>query len=893
MRSVASVAAAIVGTTAVWLSFAGVTLVTHAVSPRLALTAPFWLLVIFIIAAVLWVWRTRPAIATVVPIFLGLLLLLPFLPDVPPVALVWAGPTAVLVLTAIALGVLYARGVSLPERARTWLTNPRHATLLAGVLAFSVFLFAAWSFGSSIPSGDEPDYLIITQSLLTDGDLRIENNHRQGDYEAYTSRQLPPAFLRRGMNGEIYSVHAPGLPTLLVPGFYLAGYRGAIATVALVVALGSALSWMLAFEVTRRADAAWIGWLGTTLSIPVLMPGFTIFPDGPAAAIVVAGVYALFRPDSFSTLGWLGVGAALAVLPWLHTRYALLAAVMGVLISLRLVRRARVREIAAFYAIPILSAAGWLAYFWHIYGTPNPSAPYGSYTQTAWRHVPVGLLGLVFDQQFGLFVNAPIFVFAGIGLVSLCRGRSGEPHDVSARRWLAAGLVAMLVPYAATVGAYRMWWGGYSGPARFLVPTLLAMSTAIAWCWSQTRNRVTRAWMIAALTLTLFISAAIVTVGHGTLAFNMRQEMGVRWVRWVSPLVDATLGLPSIHRDPLWPATEDALVWVGTLVVMWALTRGVSAASRGAMALTVSLATALAGMVGLSAVWRRHGRDPLVETSAQVRWLHGVDAPLRTHAVMIDAPDGKAIRSIRLREALAFLRVGSPMSPPDVDAPLLTIERLPAGRYALHASRAVPGGRLFVSVDRWEVGTYAYEPDLARATSGRAVAEVFLPADPEILKVFGSKEAVREGVKVWLTPIEVPPAFARVAPVYLRTARRYGPVLAYFLDRWSFPEPTGYWVRAERPSTSAFVVERPRGSSLQVTLRNGAAPNRVTVQVGGARRTLTLAPSQEAPIDVPLRPDGVSAPLTIFPEHGFVPAKLDPSSDDQRSLGVWIEIRQR
>jgi hypothetical protein len=65
------------------------------------------------------------------------------------------------------------------------------------------------------------------------------------------------------------------------------------------------------------------------------------------------------------------------------------------------------------------------------------------------------------------------------------------------------------------------------------------------------------------------------------------------------------------------------------------------------------------------------------------------------------------------------------------------------------------------------------------------------------------------------------------------------------------------------------------------------------VSVGEDRRTLALAPSQEVPIDIPVRTDGVSAPLTILPEHGFVPAKLDPSSDDQRVLGVWIEIGQR
>ena len=45
-----------------------------------------------------------------------------------------------------------------------------------------------------VPGGDEPHYLIITQSLLSDGDLRIENNHDRGDYFAYVTQELPPDF---------------------------------------------------------------------------------------------------------------------------------------------------------------------------------------------------------------------------------------------------------------------------------------------------------------------------------------------------------------------------------------------------------------------------------------------------------------------------------------------------------------------------------------------------------------------------------------------------------------------------------------------------------------------------------------------------------------------------
>ena len=54
------------------------------------------------------------------------------------------------------------------------------------------------------PGGDEPHYLVISQSLWRDGDLRIENNHTRGDYQEYFHRPLPPHYLTRGVDGQIF-----------------------------------------------------------------------------------------------------------------------------------------------------------------------------------------------------------------------------------------------------------------------------------------------------------------------------------------------------------------------------------------------------------------------------------------------------------------------------------------------------------------------------------------------------------------------------------------------------------------------------------------------------------------------------------------------------------------
>jgi hypothetical protein len=108
--------------------------------------------------------------------------------------------------------------------------------------------------------------------------------------------------------------------------------------------------------------------------------------------------------------------------------------------------------LAWFSAAPIVSAAAWFGYFIIIYGTANPAAPYGTYgddTQTSVANLMRGFPGLLFDQQFGLIPNAPVYGFILAGqIVALVRRR----------RWSAELTIAM-VPYMIGVGAFHIWWG--------------------------------------------------------------------------------------------------------------------------------------------------------------------------------------------------------------------------------------------------------------------------------------------------------------------------------------------------------------------------------------------------------------------------------------------------
>ena len=163
---------------AAWLS-QGTIAFTGEGDARLALlplSVKAWLAVAIAPAAVFAAWRRGASLA---PLWLLALLGLPWLPPSLPAALfVWSGPLALIVWAAIALSL--AASMRLPVPAI------RRAPLTAGILAGAVYAVAASQMTPpSVPSGDEPHYLIITQSLLKDGDLRIENNHHSGDYRAY------------------------------------------------------------------------------------------------------------------------------------------------------------------------------------------------------------------------------------------------------------------------------------------------------------------------------------------------------------------------------------------------------------------------------------------------------------------------------------------------------------------------------------------------------------------------------------------------------------------------------------------------------------------------------------------------------------------------------------
>src|SRR4029453_5158216 len=114
-------------------------------------------------------------------------------------------------------------------------------------------------------------------------------------------------------------------------------------------------------------------------------------------------------------------GAVIGVLPWLHIKFSVLAACLVVTLVLRLRRDARA---AAWLLAPFpVSGTLWLASYYLIYGTFNPSVTFRGQTLTI-GNVPHGVLGLLFDQKFGLLIYSPVYLLSLAGFWFLVRDQS-------------------------------------------------------------------------------------------------------------------------------------------------------------------------------------------------------------------------------------------------------------------------------------------------------------------------------------------------------------------------------------------------------------------------------------------------------------------------------------
>lgn len=798
---------------------------------------------------------------------------LPVLPDRMPLLLVLAGPARWAVAGAALLAVVsHAPGVRLQSVGRVFSHRPRRMVF---ALSLAVYLVVGlYSSRAAGPIGDEPHYLVIVESLLKDADLKIENNHRRGDYRTFFRGELRPDYMQRGKDGEIYSIHAPGLPALLLPAYSIAGYPGSVGFQCVVAALTALAVFDLAVAIAG-ATAGLLAWAAVCLTVPFIPHAWLLFPEMSGALVVAWASLWLWQPMSTSVATWIWRGLALGSLPWLHTKFIVLAAALGAGLALRLWRHPA--KLAAFSAPLGATVCAWFGYFYAVYGTLDPQAPYGVFTKVdvLVRNIPHGLIGMFLDQKFGLLIYCPAYLAAVMGVVTLIRRRGS--------RFFACALLVTAGAFVASSARLYMFWGGSSPPARFLVPVVPLLAPMVATAIADARGPLTRGLVGLSLVASLVI-AAVGAAGTDRLLLLSDPHGRARMLEAIQAGSPLALVVP-MFTEPDWQEDIPRLgQWLAAFLVALAAAALASrirvAARPGRIALVAVGSFVLAG-AALSA-------KPESDVRSQTAWRGAADLLWRQDGRRLRALDYGALRRATPNRLRQLSTIGAPPRPGD-EGYRTDPFRLPPGTY-----EAV----VFFenSFSRDGVIEVVQAP---RAVFGRASGALQNPTRVEFeLPVASSRLSVRipdpaigrAVERVDLVPLAlVAPELRERAPVrFIEAAGGRGNGFIVYTDEHAYPEGGVFWTRGLEQTT---VLVAPGGASRMVmTLFTGPLTGNVTLTVAGVVHTVSVEAGQTTQLAVDVPRAQRLVPIAVQSSSTFRPSEVDPASADIRRLGCQVRV---
>lgn len=349
----------------------------------------------------------------------------------------------------------------------------------------------------------------------------------------------------RSAAGGVYYINAPGPGLMLVPAYLLdrkleawLGIRTQAAVIVFWQLVGALLVYQIVLAATEIAgrSAALLVAAAVGLTVPVLFYTFQIYPELPGGLALIVAFRKLVLDPAPSSPGVLAAGLALAAAPWLHQKYSVVAAVLGLYGAYRLFRlrplphRERGLRLALLLAPMALSAYSIFLYNHALTGSLSPTATFDAAGRSSFEpwSFPKGFLGLLLDRDNGLFVFAPVYLLALAGFSSFAREQ----------RRLLAPFAIVVFSYLLVIASFPYWPGAVSTMGRYILSILplLALPAALG------VRRALSDGLLAGLAVVLAAASLAYTVGFALDLVPSYQPM-LLWSRALYS--DPTQYLPS------------------------------------------------------------------------------------------------------------------------------------------------------------------------------------------------------------------------------------------------------------------------------------------------------------------------------------------------------------
>jgi hypothetical protein len=449
--------------------------------------------------------------------------------------------------------------------------------LLALVVGTGVFFLsiAILYAGIAWPTGDEPHYLVISETLLKYHSLDVVKSYQNRDYLTFYNGQLDLSHTVTNNQGQRVPVHGIGGPVLWLPLFAVAGRMGAILFIAGVslLVIVDIFRFLVEQGVRRRSALAVAGLFAA--ATPFFAFAHLTFVDLLGAWAVIYVFRKTLKKGRLGKRELVSSSLLLGILPWVHVKFVAVEALLLLFLLARIVADNRAMSVRAIVkAVPahwrevcwvvLPAAALGLAFeiFTHaMWNSFDPLLAYGTgdrtFPLTTW---PVrGLVGTFLDQEYGIFISAPVLVLAIPGFVLAVRDRIG-PVNVY--------FSTLSVCYLALFVARSDWSGGWTPPGRFILVVLPLFAYYVGYLLDQPNRLLAwpAFWVLGAAG-TAYNLASLQSPGNGFSA-GVGQNQTIAYVQQTLLHRSLTQFLPSTVKGMDY---AQVIVWVLVVAVICGL----------------------------------------------------------------------------------------------------------------------------------------------------------------------------------------------------------------------------------------------------------------------------------------------------------------------------------
>ena len=367
------------------------------------------------------------------------------------------GLAVLLSLLYLKIARLYILGKEHPSFFNNWAKKFPSLSLKKKLILLFVGSLILYSAGSSMLvtngiffSGDEPHYLLISHSLLEDGDFNLSNNYSNRDYSRYMpSRVKIGPHLAPGTKGQ-YSFHSPGTSLLLLP-FYALGSFFEKKFMIIIIRFGMSIFgslfglqiFLYALQEWKRENLALTLWFIFSFTSPVFFYSIHVYPE----IIVALFSFTIFRllrfSKSFSKPTLLAIGFFISSFIWLHTvKYIFILIPLFIYTLWILIKKHKIGwNLFYFLFFPFVLTSLHLLFSYNFYNSLSPfsvslkgPATTGEtitylrqlITDIPFRYRWETLAGYFFDQKDGLLFYSPVYFFCFLGMVEMGRRKLRE-----------------------------------------------------------------------------------------------------------------------------------------------------------------------------------------------------------------------------------------------------------------------------------------------------------------------------------------------------------------------------------------------------------------------------------------------------------------------------------